>query len=199
MNIGRGICYPKAQGSIPVFTAGRDLPEENGAGMTGADRGAQRQGGKAAGAGLLPVIRWTAAALCLLAVACTAIYRNHGYVPREDELAQIEVGKDTRETVAEKIGRPSAEGLLNDQGWFYVQSRFKTVGPREPEEIERQVLAVTFSDRGTVENIARYGLEDGRVIEISRRVTETNVKGIGFIRQLLSNFGRIRLDQLGGG
>jgi len=175
------------------------LPEENGAGMTGADRGAQRQGGKAAGAGLLPVIRWTAAALCLLAVACTAIYRNHGYVPREDELAQIEVGKDTRETVAEKIGRPSAEGLLNDQGWFYVQSRFKTVGPREPEEIERQVLAVTFSDRGTVENIARYGLEDGRVIEISRRVTETNVKGIGFIRQLLSNFGRIRLDQLGGG
>ena len=120
-------------------------------------------------------------------------------MPREDELAQIEVGKDTRETVAEKIGRPSAEGLLNDQGWFYVQSRFKTVGPREPEEIERQVLAVTFSDRGTVENIARYGLEDGRVIEISRRVTETNVKGIGFIRQLLSNFGRIRLDQLGGG
>lgn len=199
MNIGRGICYPKAQGSIPVFAAGRDLPEENGAGMTGADRGAQRQGGKAAGAGLLPVIRWTAAVLCLLAVACTAIYRNHGYVPREDELAQIEVGKDTRETVAEKIGRPSAEGLLNDQGWFYVQSRFKTVGPREPEEIERQVLAVTFSDRGTVENIARYGLEDGRVIEISRRVTETNVKGIGFIRQLLSNFGRIRLDQLGGG
>ncbi len=177
------------------------MPEENGAGMTAADRGAQRQSGTAARAGarLLPTMRWTAAALCLLAAACTAIYRNHGYVPSEDELAQVQIGKDTREIVAEKIGRPSAEGLLNDQGWFYVQSRFKAVGPREPEEIEREVLAVTFSDNGTVENIARYGLEDGRVIEISRRVTETNVKGIGFIRQLLSNFGRIRLDQLGGG
>jgi outer membrane protein assembly factor BamE (lipoprotein component of BamABCDE complex) len=169
--------------------------------MAEAERGAQRRGGMGAGARmrLVPVARMAAAALCLLAAACTAIYRNHGYVPTEDELALVEVGRDTRESVAEKIGRPSAEGLLNDQGWFYVQSRFKTVGPREPQEIERQVLAVTFSEGGTVENIARYGLEDGRVIEISRRVTETNVKGIGFIRQLLSNFGRIRLDQLGGG
>lgn len=175
----------------------RDLAEEDGAGMAVREQGARRQGGNAGGAGRsIPGVRLVVAALCLLAVACTAIYRNHGYVPAEDELAQIKVGVDTRETVAEKIGRPSAEGLLNDQGWYYVQSRFKTVGPRQPEEIERQVLAVTFSERGTVENIARYGLEDGRVIEISRRVTETNVKGVGFIRQLLSNFGQIRLDQL---
>lgn len=161
--------------------------------------GARRRGGIAGGAGR-PGLRLTAAlaGLCLLVASCAAIYRNHGYVPPDDELALVEVGTDTRETVAEKIGRPSAEGLLNDTGWFYVQSRFETYGPREPKEIDRQVVAVTFSDRGTVENIARYGLEDGRVIEISRRVTETNIKGIGFVRQLLSNFGRIRLDQIGG-
>lgn len=172
--------------------------------MARGEEGARRQGGDAAGAGRrFPgagmAVRMALAGLCLVAAACTAIYRNHGYVPADDELAQVQVGVDTRETLTEKIGRPSAEGLLNDSGWYYVQSRFKTLGPREPEEIDRQVLAVTFTDSGVVENIARYGLEDGRVIEISRRVTETNVKGIGFIRQLLSNFGRIRLDQLGGG
>ena len=134
--------------------------------------------------------------LCLVAAACSTVYRNHGYVPTDTELADVAVGVDTRETVAEKIGRPSAQGLLNDEGWFYVQSRFKHLGPKEPQEIDRQVLAVTFSDSGVVENIGRYGLEDGRVVEISRRVTETNIKGIGFIRQLFSNFGRIQAGDI---
>jgi outer membrane protein assembly factor BamE (lipoprotein component of BamABCDE complex) len=130
--------------------------------------------------------------------ACAAVYRNHGYVPAEEDLALIEVGKDTRETVGQKIGRPSTSGLLNDVGWFYVQSRYKHVGPREPKEIDRQVLAVTFTEAGVVDNIARYGLEDGKVVEISRRVTEPNVKGLSFIQQILGSFGRFRAgDVLG--
>ena len=128
--------------------------------------------------------------------ACAAVYRNHGYVPAEEELALVEVGKDTRETVSQKIGRPSTSGVLNDTGWFYVQSRYKLVGPREPKEIDRQVLAVTFTEAGVVENIARYGLEDGRVVEISRRVTEPNVKGLSVIQQILGNFGRLQAGDL---
>jgi outer membrane protein assembly factor BamE (lipoprotein component of BamABCDE complex) len=128
--------------------------------------------------------------------ACAAVYRNHGYVPTEDELALVEVGTDTRETVGQKIGRPSTSGLLNDVGWFYVQSRYKLVGPREPKEIDRQVLAVTFTEAGVVENIARYGLEDGKVVEISRRVTEPNVKGLSFIQQILGSFGRLQAGDL---
>lgn len=142
-------------------------------------------------------LRLALAGLCCLALAaCATVVRNHGYVPDETELAQVQVGTDTRETVAEKIGRPSAQGLLNDLGWFYVQSRFEHVGPREPREVERQVVAITFNEGGMVDNIGRYGLEDGRVVAISRRVTESNIKGIGFIRQLLSNFGRIRAGDL---
>ncbi len=128
--------------------------------------------------------------------ACSPVYRNHGYVPAEDELALVEVGVDTRETVGQKIGRPSTSGLLNDDGWFYVQSRYKLVGPREPREIERQVLVVTFTEAGVVENVGRYGLKDGRVVEISRRVTETNIKGITLIQQLLGSFGRLRAEDL---
>lgn len=137
-----------------------------------------------------------AALCCLAAAACATVVRNHGYVPDETELAQVQVGVDTRESVAEKIGRPSAQGLLNDVGWFYVQSRFEHVGPREPKEVERQVVAITFDSRGVVDDIGRYGLEDGRVVAISRRVTESNIKGIGFIRQLLANFGRIQAGDL---
>ena len=145
-------------------------------------------------------LRRQAVLLALVAglAACSPIYRNHGYVPAEDELALVEVGRDTRETVGEKIGRPSTSGLLNDEGWYYVQSRYRHFGPREPREIERQVLAITFNASGTVENIARFGLEDGKVVEISRRVTATNVKGLTLIEQLLGNFGRIRAEDIAG-
>ncbi len=146
-------------------------------------------------------MRRKCAALLLVAAvaACSPVYRNHGYVPAEDELSLVEVGVDSREAVGEKIGRPSTSGLLNDDGWYYVQSRYRHIGPREPKEIERQVLAVTFNEAGIVENIARFGLEDGKVVEISRRVTETNVKGLTLIQQLLGSFGRLQAGDLLGG
>jgi outer membrane protein assembly factor BamE (lipoprotein component of BamABCDE complex) len=143
-------------------------------------------------------LRVTAVALLFAAglAACTPVIRNHGYVPAEDELSLVEVGVDTRETVNQKIGRPSTSGLLNDEGWYYVQSQYRLVGPREPQEVDRKVLAVTFSEAGVVENIALFGLEDGQVVEISRRVTETNIKGISVISQLLGSFGRVTAEDV---
>lgn len=124
--------------------------------------------------------------------ACSPVYRNHGYVPNEDELAEIKVGEDTRETLAPLIGRPSAAALLNDEGWYYVQSRWKHGGARPPKEIDRQVVAITFTEDGVVENVERFGLENGKVVALSRRVTESNIKGISFVRQLLGSLGNFR-------
>lgn len=135
------------------------------------------------------------AALVALA-ACQPIVRNHGYVPTDAALALVEVGRDTRETVAEKVGRPSAAGLLNDVGWFWVQSRFETVGPRAPREVNREVVAITFDEGGTVVNVERFGLEEGRIVPISRRVTEENIRGRTFLEQLFGNVGGIRADQI---
>lgn len=127
--------------------------------------------------------------------SCAAVYQNHGYVPTDEELALIEVGRDNRETVEATLGRPSGQGLLNDVGWFYVQSRWKNFGAMQPKEIDRQVVSITFTEEGVVENIERFGLEDGQAVAISRRVTDSNIKGMGFLKQLLGNIGRLRADQ----
>lgn len=134
--------------------------------------------------------------MVLLVVAgCSAVYRNHGYVPTDDELALIEVGSDTRDTVAATIGRPSAAGLLNDVGWYYVQSRWKHYGALPPREEDRQIVAITFTEEGVVENVERFGLEQGRVVALSRRVTDSNIKGMTVLRQLFGSLGRLRADQ----
>ena len=121
--------------------------------------------------------------------ACTPQYRNHGYLPTETDLATINVGVDTRETVATAIGAPTVSGVLNDSSFYYVESKFRHLGPFAPQEIERQVLAVSFNDAGVLTNIERFGLQDGRVIALSRRVTDDNVRDTTFIRQLLGNLG----------
>lgn len=148
--------------------------------------------------GMTPVRRTGAllarslAALALgLAVACTQVYSNHGYIPADKDLAGIVTGVDTRETVAGFLGRPSVEGLLGENEWFYVQSRWMTYGAREPQEVDRQVLAISFDATGHVSNIERFGLDKGQVVAISRRITTEPIKGRSALSQIFANIGRI--------
>lgn len=136
------------------------------------------------------------ALLVALLAACTALYQNHGYIPRDVDLEQVIVGRSTREDVAKAVGRPSSTGLLTGGAWYYVGSRFRHYGPREPQEIDRQVVAISFDEGGTVENVERFGLEKGQVVVLSRRVTDSNIKGLSFLRQLLGNIGNISAGQL---
>lgn len=142
-------------------------------------------------------LRLLAVAMVVAAVAaCSPMYRNHGYVPSDQELELLTVGKDTRESVAKSVGRPSASGLLNDEGWYFVQSKWKSVGMFSPKEEVRQVVAISFDKNGIVSNIERFGLEKGRVVPISRRVTSDNIKGKGFIAQMFGNIGGIGAGKL---
>ncbi len=127
--------------------------------------------------------------------ACAATYRNYGYVPDEAQLSALSVGVDTRETVEAAIGRPSTSGVERDDAWYYVQSRVENYAWRAPETLERRLVAVSFTPGGTVENIERFGLERGRVVTLSRRVTTTSIRQYGLIQQLIRNFGRVDLAQ----
>ncbi len=137
--------------------------------------------------------RMTKIGLVLVVVAalsaCSTIYRNHGYVPSEADLADVVVGVDTRDTVAETVGTPSSSGLLSNSGYYYVRSRVRHQGIREPKVVERQLVAISFSSNGVVENIERFELEDGKPIRLTRRVTETSIRNQGLLRQLLGNIG----------
>jgi len=126
--------------------------------------------------------------------ACVPLRDSTGYVPTDSELANIEVGRDTRETVAVIVGRPALQSLRTVDGWYYVRSDYETILWRAPREVNREGVAIMFSEAGTVANIERFGLEDGRVIALSRRVTDSNITGISFLRQLIGNAGNFQIQ-----
>ena len=132
--------------------------------------------------------------MLLATAACSTQFRNHGYAPSELQLADVIVGSDTRETVSSVIGRPSAEGVLDGGAWYYVESRFRQFAFQAPKEIDREVVVISFDRSDRVSNVERFGLEDGRVITLSRRVTEITAVKIPLLRRLLGNLG-----QFGGG
>lgn len=147
--------------------------------------------------GIGSALRIGLVALSLLAVAgCTAQYRSHGYVPSEDELQQIVPGVDTRATVEDVVGVPSTSGTLGDTGYYYVESEVRHFAWKRPEVVDREVLAITFDEGGVVENIERYGLQDGRIVPLTRRITRSGDGDIGFIRKLFGNIGGLSAADL---
>jgi len=140
--------------------------------------------------------------VALFALAsCSPVFTYHGFVPTDQDLDEIEVGLDTRSTVASIIGKPGASGLLEESGWYYVRSEFEHAPIRGPQEIDRQVVAISFDDNDVVANVERFGLERGEVVVLSRRVTDSNIAGVSFLGQLFgstasaSNIARIFSNQ----
>lgn len=135
-------------------------------------------------------VKGTAFVLSVVLLAgCATLEDRHGYIPDAESLSDVQVGLDTKDTVARILGAPGTEGIVDDRGWYYVRSDYERFLWRAPVEVDREVLAVTFDETDRVSNIERFGLEDGRVVALERRVTDSNTQGISFLRQLFSNLG----------
>ena len=141
----------------------------------------------------------TGITLAVALSACTTQFRNHGYAPSDAELQEIIVGVDTRATVEDVIGRPSTSGVLTGSAYYYLSDRRSSFAFFEPEVVDRQLVAVSFDDDGVVRNIERFTLRDGRVVPLSRRVTDSSVENSTFLRQLLGNIGNFNPGQFLGG
>lgn len=133
----------------------------------------------------------------MLLSACAKDIRKSGYFPLEQELAAVTVGASTRADVTAALGSPS----LQDDGQgalYYVGQRTSYFGPFPPKVIERQVVVVSFDARGKVANVQTLGLEDGVVVVLSQRVTESAAPDVKLFRQIFGNIGRVDAGQLVG-
>ncbi len=123
----------------------------------------------------------------LLAAGCSPTVQVHGYVPSEADLSRVRPGFDDAGSVGEILGQPSSGGVLRDSAWYYVQSTVESYTYHAPKVIDRKVIAINFNQGGVVTDVKRYGLQDGRVIDLETNTTETGGRELSMVEQLFGN------------
>jgi outer membrane protein assembly factor BamE (lipoprotein component of BamABCDE complex) len=140
--------------------------------------------------------KMTVVGVCLItSIACTPVFRNHGYTPSDSQLANLVVGVDTRTTAEETLGPPTISDAETGR-LYYISSRWRHYGMNPPKPISRNIVAVALDSSEVVTNVSRYGLEDGEIVALTRRVTDGGTEEITFLQQLLGNIGRIDAGDL---
>lgn len=122
---------------------------------------------------------------------CVPSYSTHGFTPQAEVLDTLTAGTDTRGSVLRKLGRPSSSGTFDSTVWYYVASKMERFAFYEPKVIERTVVVVKFDDAGLVTAVNRYGVEDGKVVDLVTRTTPTFGRELTVLQQILGNVGRV--------
>ena len=122
-------------------------------------------------------------------VACGGQYRNHGYMPLPEDVDSLIVGVDTRDRILEVMGLPSTGGVLTDDALYYVRSRVHHRGYVRPNEVDRDVLVLSFDDRQVLINVERFGIEKGKLVRLEHRVTEAPSGDRGILEQIIGSIG----------
>lgn len=135
-----------------------------------------------------------APAVLILLAACEPRVSNHGFAPQLADLQDIAAGSDTRGSVLRKLGRPSTFSSFESNSWYYEASRVETVAFYAPEVVERTVVSVKFDDAGLVTDVARFGVEDGQVIDLITRRTPTYGRELTILQQIFGNLGRFNVE-----
>ena len=113
---------------------------------------------------------------------------THGYVIDQESLDLVPPGS-SREQVLLALGSPSTTATFDNEVFYYIsQTRRRNAAFMKARLVDQRVLAVYFNDEGRVENIANYGMQDGKVFDFISRTTPTGGKDQNFLGQLLSGF-----------
>ncbi|WP_162918281.1 outer membrane protein assembly factor BamE [Taklimakanibacter deserti] len=129
--------------------------------------------------------------MALAVAACSTNIAHRGYLAKPGAFSQVREGMAKSE-VEGILGSPSTTASVNFQGdsYYYISSTTEQRAFLNPEEIERQVIAVRFNQNDQVASLGQYGLEDGKIIDINSRTTPTKGRELTMLQQLFGNIGR---------
>ena len=93
------------------------------------------------------------------------------------------------------LGTPATTAVVGTgQAYYYISSTQSQTSFFLPTEKDRNVVAVYFTPAGTVEKVANYGMQDGKVVDLVTRTTPApGGHDDGILKELFRNLGKKQL------
>ncbi len=122
---------------------------------------------------------------------CTQQVTRHGQLFQDNDLQQVSTGM-TQEQVKLTLGTPNTTAAAGTgNAYYYISSTMVQNAFMLPSETDRKVVAIYFTQGGTVERVANYGIKDGKVFDAIKRTTPSaNTNDDGVIKSLFRNLGQ---------
>ena len=133
--------------------------------------------------------------LVSLVVSCTTNIKNHGYIPSRAELETLVIGRDDKQSVSKKIGLPATGGL--EGSYYYIQSTFNAPGFKSAQLVDRTVVVLSFDLRDKLKNIETFNVDNGSIVRLDYRVTESGLDDKNIIQQILGSISGPSASSLG--
>jgi outer membrane protein assembly factor BamE (lipoprotein component of BamABCDE complex) len=122
--------------------------------------------------------------------ACTPITSYQGFQAVEANPKDVKVGVDSKATVMDRLGSPSAVAAFDPNTWYYISQISDQLAFHRPDIRRRDVIAIAFNkgdDKVTAVNA--YTLKDGHVVAFNHRSTPTRGRELSVLEQILGNLG----------
>ena len=121
--------------------------------------------------------------------ACSPTHHQRGSIEPDDSWKALSVGM-SKDELLRRFGSPSSQSSFGEETWYYVQTYKESKAFLKPEITDQKVIAIRFNAGETVQEIARYGLEDRQNVAMIDEKTRTEGHSIGFLEQAMGNLGR---------
>ena len=127
--------------------------------------------------------------------SCTTNIKNHGYIPSKSDLETLVIGKDTKQSIAKKIGLPATAGL--EGAYYYVRSTFNAPGFKSAQLVDRTVVVLSFDQRSKLKNIETFSVDKGNFVRLDYRITETGLDNKNILQQIIGSISGPSASSLG--
>ncbi len=124
-----------------------------------------------------------------LLTACGGTVATNGHIFAAEDLQQIREGM-SKDQVTLALGTPDTTSTAGNDAFYYISTTTeRKMAFMSPSVVDRKVVAIYFNKKNSVQRIAQYGLQDGKVIDFSTNKTPTYGGEEGLIKSLFRNIG----------
>jgi outer membrane protein assembly factor BamE (lipoprotein component of BamABCDE complex) len=134
-----------------------------------------------------PLVRLALLAGCVLPIAGCIGYDGtvqRGYVADAKAVDQLKPGL-AKEQVLAQLGTPSTTSTVGGDAWYYISQKITRAVAFMPDNVSDQRVLAVYFNKGKLERVANYGVEDGKVFDYISRTTPTAGAETSFVQNML--------------